>query len=79
MLFDIINGIPYLICGDTAYRVEIINGQIKYDANAGTIAEAPGRYSLQEVISKLGTNVKIKAKKTKKSDSLTSEDETEAL
>lgn len=79
MLFDIINGIPYLICGDTAYRVEIINGQVKYDSTAGMIAEAPGRYSLQEVMSKIGKNVKNKTKRGKKSDSLTAEDETEAL
>lgn len=57
MRFEIENGKPYLIIDGRAYPVKIKARSVEYDPSAGTMTEAKGRYTLQEVISKCGENV----------------------
>lgn len=54
MLFEIINGLPYLISHGKAYPVEIKDGTVKYDAEHATATRHKGRYTLIEIVAKCG-------------------------
>lgn len=66
MVFDIENGLPYLIAGGRSYPVKIKDGNVEYDIGAGTMTESKGRYSLEEVMAKCGKEVSSMPKKVRK-------------
>lgn len=66
MVFDIENGVPYLVTGGRAYPVKIKDGSVEYDASDGTMTESKGRYSLAEVMAKCGREVSSLPKKSRK-------------
>lgn len=66
MVFDIENGMPYLIMGGRAYPVKIKDGIVEYDPDSGTMTESKGRYSLTEVMAKCGNEVSSMPKRSRK-------------
>lgn len=67
MRFTISHNKPYLCSGGRVYPVEIKNGTIRIDKGNGELSEEKGRYSLQEIISKLGDNCSSLRKRKRKS------------
>ena len=57
MLFAIINDKPYLIHDGKAYPVSIENGETVTVEKSGKKTKEIGRYTLREVVAKIGLNV----------------------
>lgn len=66
MVFDIENGMPYLVMGGRVYPVKIKGSMVEYDPDGGTMTESKGRYSLTEVIAKCGKEVSSMPKRSRK-------------
>ena len=67
MRFIIDENKPYLCSGGRVYPVEISNGKVRIDQDKGYLSDQKGRYSVQEVISKLGDGCSSIQKKKRKS------------
>lgn len=64
MLFAIKKGKPYLIHGGRAFPVSIKDGTVTVDEDNAKPTTETGRYTLREVIAKLGGNVSSIKKKS---------------
>lgn len=69
MRFVIIDGRPFLVSNGYAYPVEISEGAVTIRKQDGAPTKDKGRYSLMEIIAKLGSNISTpKRKKRATSD-----------
>lgn len=69
MRFLIDKNKPFLCSNGRIYPVEIGIEKIKIDSSQGILSDDPGRYSLTEVVAKLGYGASsIKRRKTQKQD-----------
>lgn len=66
MKFTIKAGLPYLVSGGTAFPVTIHGNEVTIHDEGAEKCDDPGRYSLQEIHAKCGSEVSSKRKARKR-------------